>query len=284
MKRRLREDPFGWRSASQLGQLQLAWSSPEWVGLATSLWQSAGRYPDAHGIFRQHSAVFGSRGSGAAAPNCRGVWFVRRFVRTQRGHSRIADHYRRSRITAGDSMLVKGDLDQPIEGAPDKHVLARHGADAHQQHHAGIFKAVDPLVVEWLEYERRHLLVFLQLVADPAQYLDHAIDVLAVRNRDAGDRVSEFLGQILDRGHLAERHGVDDPRLVAQPDRADRDRLDRSPVVLADIDDVADRDLVLDQNEEPRDDVLDERLAAEADRQTDNPGAGQKRCDVEADL
>src|SRR6266568_406783 len=53
MKRRLREDPFGWRSASQLGQLQLAWSSPEWVGLATSLWQSAGRYPDAHGICRR---------------------------------------------------------------------------------------------------------------------------------------------------------------------------------------------------------------------------------------
>src|SRR6266581_4365078 len=74
MKRRLREDPFGWRSASQLGQLQLAWSSPEWVGLATSLWQSAGRYPDAHGIYRlgRSAAVPGLRIAGGGFRRERG--------------------------------------------------------------------------------------------------------------------------------------------------------------------------------------------------------------------
>ena len=50
MKRRSREDRFGWRSAPRLGQLRFAWSSPEWVGSATSLCQSAARYPDTHGI------------------------------------------------------------------------------------------------------------------------------------------------------------------------------------------------------------------------------------------
>jgi hypothetical protein len=51
-------DPSGHHQDSaiaprRLGQLQPAWSSPEWVGLATTLWQSAGRYPDAHGIYRR---------------------------------------------------------------------------------------------------------------------------------------------------------------------------------------------------------------------------------------
>src|SRR6266581_5195036 len=74
MKRRLREDPFGWRSASQLGQLQLAWSSPEWVGLATALWQSAGRYPDAHGIFRPERSLQGAAAEGGFGANLAIRW------------------------------------------------------------------------------------------------------------------------------------------------------------------------------------------------------------------
>src|SRR6202011_4363231 len=37
MKRKSREDQCGWRSVSRVVQLRSAWSSPEWVGLATSL-------------------------------------------------------------------------------------------------------------------------------------------------------------------------------------------------------------------------------------------------------
>jgi hypothetical protein len=36
--------------------------------------------------------------------------------------------------------------------------------------------------------------------------------------------------------------------LIAQPDRAYRDRLDHTRLVFADIDDVADRQLILDQD------------------------------------
>jgi hypothetical protein len=35
------------------------------VGLATALWQSAGRYPDAHGIFRPESQLQGAAAEGS---------------------------------------------------------------------------------------------------------------------------------------------------------------------------------------------------------------------------
>ena len=37
----------------RVGQLRFAWSPPEWV-VATSLCQSAGRYPPPHGIFKEN--------------------------------------------------------------------------------------------------------------------------------------------------------------------------------------------------------------------------------------
>jgi hypothetical protein len=37
--------------------------------------------------------------------------------------------------------------------------------------------------------------------------------------------------------------------LIAQPDGADRNRLDHTRVVFPDIDDIADRQLILDQDE-----------------------------------
>ena len=47
---------------------------------------------------------------------------------------------------------------------------------------------------------------------------------------------------------------------------------------------LASTDLVLDQDEKPGDDVLDQRLAAEADRETDDAGAGEQGRDVDAEL
>ena len=62
--------------------------------------------------------------------------------------------------------------------------------------------------------------------------------------------------------------------LVSQSNCADRDRLDDALVLFAEVNDVTDRDLVLNEDEETRDDVLDEGLAAETDRDPDNPCAG----------
>src|SRR5208282_2975720 len=51
-----RQDHYGKRSVLRVGQLRFAWSSPEWV-VATSLCQSAGRYPPPHGIWKVERRV-----------------------------------------------------------------------------------------------------------------------------------------------------------------------------------------------------------------------------------
>ena len=51
-----------------------------------------------------------------------------------------------------------------------------------------------------------------------------------------------------------------------------------------DLGGIADAHLVLGDQEQPRDDVLDQRLRAEADRQADDAGAGQHRRDVDIEL
>ena len=49
-------------------------------------------------------------------------------------------------------------------------------------------------------------------------------------------------------------------------------------------DDVADADLVLEDQEEAADQIPDQGLRAEAERDADDPGAGQRRRDVDAEL
>ncbi len=56
------------------------------------------------------------------------------------------------------------------------------------------------------------------------------------------------------------------------------------PALAADIDHVADIDGAFEHEERAGDDVLDQRLRAEADRQADHAGACQQRRDVDADL
>src|SRR5512138_3240687 len=63
---------YGYQSVLRVGQLRFAWSPPEWV-VATSLWQSAGRYPPPHGILKENL-----------------LW-----VRTLRHHRRAASRARR---------------------------------------------------------------------------------------------------------------------------------------------------------------------------------------------
>ena len=70
---------------------------------------------------------------------------------------------------------------------------------------------------------------------------------------------------------------------IAQHDRAQVDLLDVAGHAV-DAREVADADLIFENEEEPRDHVADEILRAEADRQPRNPGAGQDRHDVDAEL
>src|SRR5260221_354977 len=143
---------------------------------------------------------------------------------------------------------------------------------------------VDPGDLERFEDEGAEGGIAHQLAGDILENRGDAIGVLTVRDRDVRDEIGVVLGQIDHRGDLAEGGRVHPAGVVAQADGADRDGLDDAGVTLADIDDVADSQRVLDQHEEAGDDVLDQRLAAEADGETDDPRPGEERRDVDADL
>ena len=55
-------------------------------------------------------------------------------------------------------------------------------------------------------------------------------------------------------------------------------------VILADVYDVSDRDLILEQIKKARYDVFDEGLAAKADCETDDAGPGKKGGDVDPEM
>ena len=61
------------------------------------------------------------------------------------------------------------------------------------------------------------------------------------------------------------------------------DRLDRA-AGLAEVDHVADAVLILEQHEQPGDQVLDQCLGAEAEGQTGDAGAGEQRRELDAEL
>ena len=71
--------------------------------------------------------------------------------------------------------------------------------------------------------------------------------------------------------------------VIAQHDGAEVDCLDQ-PAGAVDPGDVADADVVVEDQEEAGDEVLDQRLRAEADGQADDAGAGQHRHDVDVQL
>ena len=69
--------------------------------------------------------------------------------------------------------------------------------------------------------------------------------------------------------------------MVAQLDRAQAEGLDRALVAAA-LDVLADPEGVVEQVEHAADDVLDQRLRAEADGDADDAGAGDQRPDLDA--
>src|SRR5262249_53485936 len=126
-------------------------------------------------------------------------------------------------------------------------------------------------------------LVLLQFGADFLQRLHDHAEVDAVGHADVEHSVAEVAGHVHDGADGAEGNRVDGAGVVAHPDAADAHRFDDAGMA-AEIDDVADRDGVLGEDEDAGDDVLHQGLGAEADGEADDAGTGQKRRDIEAEL
>ncbi len=81
---------------------------------------------------------------------------------------------------------------------------------------------------------------------------------------------------------LAKGDGIDLAQVVAKTQRADGDPLDHA-LGTADVDVLADAERIVDQEEDARDDVANERLGAKADGDPDDARAGEQRADVDAE-
>jgi hypothetical protein len=88
--------------------------------------------------------------------------------------------------------------------------------------------------------------------------------------------------EVLHRTEFAERHGRQRAAMMPQPDRPQAEGLDDALVAAA-FDIFADTEGIVPQIEHAADDVLDDRLRAEADGDADDAGAGDQRPDLHAE-
>ena len=102
------------------------------------------------------------------------------------------------------------------------------------------------------------------------------LDVGPRVDRDVEHDLREALALVADAHDLAVAHVPDRAVDVAQPGRAQPDRLDRAARLL-EVDDVADAVLVLEHHEHAGQEVLDDVLRAEAERDADDRRAGDER-------
>src|SRR3954447_8476946 len=92
-----------------------------------------------------------------------------------------------------------------------------------------------------------------------------------------------MLRLVADAPDLAVRHVPDGAVDRAEPRGPQADYLD-DPDRLTEVDSVANAELILDEDEDAGQEVLDQALRAEADRDADDARARQHRAEVDPDL
>ena len=123
------------------------------------------------------------------------------------------------------------------------------------------------------------VLVVPEVVGDLLQDATHPGDVLAVGERHVEHRPRPVLALVADPQDLAVADVPDGAVDVAEPGDAQADRLDGA-AGLAEVDGVADAELVLEDHEDAGEEVLDEVLGAEAQGHTERSPRwrGSGRC------
>ena len=99
------------------------------------------------------------------------------------------------------------------------------------------------------------------------------LEVGVVGHLDVEQRARPVLRLVADPPDLAVGHVPHRAVDGAQPGGAQRHGLDGAGRLAVEVDDVADAELVLDQDEDAREEVAHQRLGAEAERDAEDPGA-----------
>jgi hypothetical protein len=110
-----------------------------------------------------------------------------------------------------------------------------------------------------------------------------AVDVLFVGDPDVHHRPGPAPGHVADHLDLAVGHDVDRALDIAQDDHPEGHLLHR-PALPSGLDHVPDGELVLEQDEEAREEVLDQALGPERHGEAQDAGAREDRADVDEDI
>ena len=178
--------------------------------------------------------------------------------------------------------LVEPLLHQPEEGPAHAPLLDRHGPEPAADHHRAVGQLVDTQDLQRFEDLFGPVGIGTQFLAHLLEHLAYPVGILTVGNADIHDGEGKLPGKVLDAGHVAERHHVDRALQVTKANGADRQVLDHAGMP-ADGHHVPDRDRILDEDEQPGDEVADQGLGPESDRETHHAGARQQRSDVDAE-
>ena len=143
-------------------------------------------------------------------------------------------------------------------------------------------EAVDALHLEGLDGARLELRVLGKLLADLLDQLAGQLHVGIVGDRHDDLFHDPVAAHVLHGAEIAERHREHRAAVVAQPDRAQAERLHRALVAAA-LDVLADAERVVQHVEDARQHVLHQRLRAEADGDAEDAGAGDQRHDLHAE-
>jgi hypothetical protein len=109
------------------------------------------------------------------------------------------------------------------------------------------------------------------------------VHVLGIGERQVHYVIAELHAAVGERRDRAVRNDVDRALFVPEHRRPQVDLFDESAGAV-DRHHVADTHLVLEDQEEPANQILDQALRAEAERDADDAGAGQSRRDVDLEL
>jgi hypothetical protein len=180
-----------------------------------------------------------------------------------------------------DPLDVEGGLDALAQQPADPPLLAGRRLDDEAQRDAVDAQLLDAPQVGRLQHGRVRL---GDLAGDALDDRLGVVEVGAVGDLDVQQRARPVLAHVAHAADVAVGHVPDGAVDAAQPRGAQADGLDGAGRGGVEVDDVADAELVLDEDEDARQEVLDQRLGAEAQRDADDAGAGQQGRQVDAEL
>lgn len=124
------------------------------------------------------------------------------------------------------------------------------------------------------------LRIVAEIGRDFLEQRNNAITVLLVIHRDVHGELCPVTGEIADDRHLAVRNHMYGAIGIAEH-RATEGEGFNSPLDARRTNDVADVESVLDKDEEPVDEILNQGLGTEADREAGYSGRGEQRTNVQ---